>query len=82
MFLIAVALVTLSFAVGIHLSVRTKSSRTFGIICGIGAGGISTFAFAEANLIRAAGYWQVMTAIFFSVAACAWSFHRVSTENY
>jgi hypothetical protein len=80
-FLIAGALISLSFAVGVHLHMRSKSSGAFGIFCGIAAGGISTLVFAKADLLGAAGYWQVMTAIAFSMAACAWSFRRASTES-
>jgi hypothetical protein len=80
-FMIAGALVSLSFAVGVHLHMRTKSSGAFGISCGIVAGCISTLAFANADLLGAAGYWQVMTAIAFSIAACTWSFPRASIES-
>lgn len=80
-FLIAGALVSLSFAVGVHLHMRTKCSGAFGISCGVGAACISTFAFADADLLGAAGYWQIMTATAFSIAACAWSFRQASTEK-
>lgn len=80
-FLIAGALVSLSFAVGVHLHTRAKSSGAFGVFCGIVAGSISTFTFANADLLGTAGYWQVMVTIVFSMEACAWSYRRAPTEN-
>lgn len=80
-FLIAATLLAVSAAVGAHLLIRTKSSGMVGILCGIAAGVIATSAFADARLVGTAGYWQVMGAIIFSVAACGWHFRSALTES-
>jgi hypothetical protein len=78
--LIATALLLSSASVGVHLLARRKSSAMVGLLCGLAAMVVVSFAYVETQLIGTTGYWQVVSVILLSIAACGWYFREPLAE--
>ena len=77
----AAVLLSLTFAVGVHLLVAKRKSAILGVLCGIAAGAIVTSTFAEVDRFGDTAYWQVMSVIMLSVTACGWHFRSSPVQT-